>query len=152
MTTTSTINAAEGERRKIRAHSLLEVRRETLIRRARRAMLIALIQDGEATIDDVRKFVPLPDGVNPKVFGAVPGVLAEAGIIKADGVVKSRRPEAHARPVQRWRLADRAAARAWLADHPDLPDPQPHQVNLFDTTPIKSPALQTPGSETGNNL
>jgi hypothetical protein len=31
----------------------------------------------------------------------------------------------HARPVMGWQLADRAAALAWLADHPPLPDPAP---------------------------
>ncbi len=125
----------EGERRKREALALLEARRRVYVRRGRRALLRRLLVVGSATADDVRAAVELPTGLNAKLFGAVPGPLAEAGIIQPAGFVKTKRPEGHARPVQLWQLADRAAALSWLAAHPDLPDPSegdPKQLTLFD--------------------
>jgi hypothetical protein len=144
MTAATTHQAtAEGEHLKLAAFALLAASREALIRRARRALLAVLLDRGEATIDDVRVAVPVPDGINPKAFGPVPGELAEAGIIAAHGYAKSTRPEAHARPVQVWRLADRAAALHWLAMHPDLPEPEP--ADLGDQFNNKMPGAGTPG-------
>ena len=56
----------------------------------------------------------LPQGVNPKLFGAVPGPLAETGIIKPAGYTPTTRKEGHARPVMLWQLSDRATALDWL--------------------------------------
>jgi hypothetical protein len=125
----------EGERRKLSAHALLEARRRVYIRRGRRALLVRLLAAGTATADDVRAAVQLPPGLNPKLFGSVPGPLAEARIIRPAGFVRTTCPEGHARRVQLWQLADCAAALAWLADNPDLPDlPEPggagHPVQL----------------------
>jgi hypothetical protein len=49
----------------------------------------------------------------------------------------STRPEAHARPVAVWALADRAAAVRWLAEHPlpTLPPPPADQPSLFGYAP-----------------
>jgi hypothetical protein len=115
----------EGELLKAEAHALLAERREIFVNRGRRALLAALLDRAEATADDVRRAVELPPEVNPVCLGIVPGPLAAAGIIEADGFTKSTRPVSHARPVQVWRLADRAAALAWLTAHPDRPDPEP---------------------------
>jgi hypothetical protein len=115
----------EGEQRKLSAHALLEAHREVYVRRGRLALLRQLLTAGTATIDDVRAVVELPPEINPKLFGAVPGPLAAAGIIRAAGYVPTRRKEGHARPVLCWQLADRDAAFAWLATHPDLPDRAP---------------------------
>jgi hypothetical protein len=41
----------------------------------------------------------------------------------------------HARPIAVWALIDRDAALAWLAAHPDLPDPddgEPMQRTLWN--------------------
>ena len=135
--TDATRNAcAEAERRKASAFAVLAARRELLILRARRALVAVLLNHDIATIDDVRDRAPLPEGVNPKAFGPVPSELATAGIIVADGYVKSARPQSHARPVQVWRLADSDAALAWLAAHPDRPDELPAEADaghtLFD--------------------
>jgi hypothetical protein len=111
---------AEGERRKDAALVLLESRRECYIRQGRRALLVKLLRDGVATADDVRAAVELPPGLDPKAFGAVPKMLASAGIIRADGFVRTARAEGHARPVTRWRLVDARAAEAWLKTHPPL--------------------------------
>ena len=127
-----TRQAAAGEQRKIDAHTLLESRRASIILRARRALLEAVLRDGTATADEIRDRVQVPDGVNPICLGAVPGALAKAGIIEADGYRKSRRGVSHSRPVQVWRLKDRAAALAWLQAHPDRPDPvQEDDLPLF---------------------
>lgn len=113
---------AAGEARKLDALALLADRREAVVRRAQRALLAVLLEAGSATVDDVRAAVELPAGVGPKCFGAAPGMLARAGIIRAAGFAKTCRPTAHARPVTVWQLADRAAAVRWLTDHPDRPD------------------------------
>jgi hypothetical protein len=145
MSTETTNPAAEGERRMLSAFALLAARREALIRRARRALLAVVIDRTEGTVDDVRAAVPLPAGINPKVFGAVPCELAEAGIIAANGYAKSARPEAHARPVQVWRLIDRAAASHWLATHPELPEPTPEPSDL--STCSQPPSTKHPALE-----
>ena len=60
--------------------------------------------------------------LDPTLFGSVPSLLAFAGIIRADGFVKTSRPKAHARPIQRWALVSRDKAEQWLIDQPDRPD------------------------------
>jgi hypothetical protein len=80
------------------------------------------VRDGAAIIDDVREAVPLLMEFGIMLFGTMPLPLAEAGIIRADGLVNCRLPGAHDREVTEWLLVDRAAARRWLRTHPDLPD------------------------------
>jgi hypothetical protein len=142
-------DSSEGERLKLKAFSLLEVRRQALIRRARRALLAVLIDRGEATADDVWAVVTVPQGINPKLFGAVPGELAALGIITAEGYAKSARREAHARPVQVWLLADSDAAVRWLLEHPELPEPNlvtEDSCDLSTNSPNKKPGASTPGN------
>lgn len=136
MTRATMTPTADGEARKLDAHALLEARREVCVLRGRRALLAALLAGGDATADDVRDAVDLPAEINPVCMGVVPGPLARAGLIERVGFTESRRPDAHARPVSVWRLADRAAALAWLAAHPERPDPAPAAADavpsLFD--------------------
>jgi hypothetical protein len=142
----------EGDRLKIGALALLADRREAVIRRAQRALLTVLLETGLATADDVRELVKLPPGIGPKCFGAVPLALARAGIIQPNGFRNTARREGHARPVTVWRLADRAAALRWLADHPDVPDPGADQGDgsqglLFLLTPNEAtPTASTAGA------
>lgn len=124
----------EGERRKERKLSVLAARRELYVMRGRRALLTKLIDDDAATTDIVRDAVTLPKELDPKLFGAVPGPLAMAGIIRADGFAKTCRPKAHARPVTVWRLVDRAKAEQWLTDHPDRSDDVPAVSQPSHTT------------------
>lgn len=131
MTSTHT----EGKRLRDAALTLLAERRAAIVRDAQRALLTKLLDDADATIDDVRAVVMLPPEINPKVFGAVATPLADAGIIRAAGYRRTARPSAHARPITVWTLIDRAAAVAWLTDHPPLSDPTPdapEQRTLFD--------------------
>src|SRR5262245_30239321 len=116
--------SAAGEARRDAALALLRQRRAALVRRGQRALLRQLLTVGSATADDVRAAVELPLDIDPRCMGAVPGELADAGIIAPGGYVRTARPVGHARPVLRWQLADRAAALAWLAAHPDMADPE----------------------------
>jgi hypothetical protein len=138
---------AEGEARKGAALDLLTARREVYVLRGRRALLTRLLMEGSATADDVRGAVKLPTELNPKLFGAVPTALVKMGIIAADGFTNSIRPEAHARPVQRWRLIDRQAATAWMHRYPNLPDPAPAEAEgtLFDLTTNTKPTVAPAG-------
>jgi hypothetical protein len=118
---------ADGERRKLEAHDLLEARRATYLLLGRRALLARLLdRGGTATADDVRGAVELPPGIDPKLFGRVPGPLARLGLIKRAGFVKTTRPTAHARLVSAWQLLDRRAALAWLAEHSAPPPETPN--------------------------
>jgi hypothetical protein len=110
---------AAAERGKFEAFLRFELHHERLLLRARRALLGVLLERGSATADDIRELVALPPGVSPKVFGAVAWPLAELRIVERGEYVKSTRPEAHGRPNRQWVLRDRAAAVAWLAQHPD---------------------------------
>lgn len=115
----------EGERRRDAALDLLAARRAVYVRRGQRALLLRLLGgvDDTATADDVRAAVPLPEDVDPRCLGGVPRPLAQAEIVRHAGYRPTRRPERHAAPTAVWELADRAAAWAWLASHPDMPDP-----------------------------
>ena len=109
--------------------------------------MLALLATGEATADAVRNVVKLPPGIDPKLFGSVPGALARGGIIRKAGFTESDRPQAHRRPILVWQLADPAAARRWLATHPDRQDPQ-SEIGGAPTLPIESrpsPRDSTPG-------
>jgi hypothetical protein len=111
-----------GEALKADAFANLEANRERWVLRGRRALLATLLDAGVATADDVRDAVTLPPRLSPKCFGSVPGLLARAKIIRADGYAKTCRPTAHARPLTVWRLIDAPAAQRWLRDHPDPDD------------------------------
>jgi hypothetical protein len=110
-----------GYERKQAAHAMLEDRRKQYVRLGRRAFLLHLIEYGTATADDIRAAVDLPESINAKLFGAVPGPLAKAGIIRQVGFVPTTRAVAHGRPVSVWALVDEVKARAWLAANPPLP-------------------------------
>src|SRR5262245_29560534 len=98
----------EGECRKDAAHRRLEARRDVLVRRARRALLIHLLDAGTATADDVAESIgPGDPDIDPRWLGTVPGPLADAGIIRRAGFVTSTRPSRHASIISTWELADR---------------------------------------------
>lgn len=119
----SPLDRTEGARRKGDALTNLEGFREPLVTAGRRALLQTLLTRDAATADDVRELVPVPPGVDPKAFGAVPAGLARDGIIRRLGFTQTSRPQAHARPVSIWGLADRGKAERWLLENPD-PLPQ----------------------------
>lgn len=138
-----TFGASErGERLKAEAHALLEARREAWLWRARRALIMHLLRHGTATADDVAESIgPNPDGIDPRWRGAVPKPLVLARIIQDSGrLVKSIRPEAHARKITVWEPADRLAALAWLASHPEIDEPDGDAGSpcpVLPTSPIR---------------
>jgi hypothetical protein len=122
---------SNGDARKDAAHALLEARRDQYVCLARRALLLHLLEHGTATIDDIRAVVELPDDINPKLFGAVPGALARAGIVRRVGFTMTARPAAHSRPISVWTLVDEEKAREWLAANPTLPMSAPGEQRLL---------------------
>jgi hypothetical protein len=79
----------------------------------------------------VHEQVSLPSGVNPTVFGATPKPFVRSGIIAPDGFCVTSRPEAHARPIRRWRLVNRPAALEWLRANPDPEHSQRHGEQIL---------------------
>ena len=59
---------------------------------------------GSVCADDVHLWCPIPEGLDPRVMGAV-FMIPE---LVADGYVPTKRPEAHARPIRRFVLRERA--------------------------------------------
>jgi hypothetical protein len=143
------VAATEGQRLKADALALLESRRQAFVNRGRRALLAAMLTgDGTATADAVRDLVTLSPGIDAKLFGTVPHRLAYDGIIRNAGRVKTARAVAHGRYVELWRLADRAAAEAWLRSHPDLPDPT--EVDQGDAVQAVLFPIQETATPTGD--
>lgn len=126
--------SGDGAERKQTALDAHEIQRSALLLRARRALLVTLLELGTATADDVRAAVEIPAGVDPVCLGAVAGPLVKAGIIMRAGYVETARPEAHACPVTIWELVDADAAERWLAEHPER-----------DAEPPDAPRVPTAG-------
>lgn len=116
---------SEGDRLKAAALAVLEAKRGLLIGRARRAFVSHLLEFGCAKADDVRDAVQLPPEINPTLFGAVPGPLVKAGIIRAAGYIKTARRDGHARPITVWKLVNRGDAERWLEANPETPEQRP---------------------------
>lgn len=120
-----TNHRSDGEASRDAALSRLRAFRPVLVRRIQRAFLRHLIDYGPDTSDTVRAVVPIPDGIDPRVVGAAVRALSTDGnLTVAVGREKSRRPQAHARGLDVWAVKDTTAALAWLAAHPELPDPE----------------------------
>ena len=118
----TTSGLAEGERRKQDRLSLLRERRAVFVRRGQRALLTRLLEAGTATADDVAAVVELPDDVDGRCLGSVPGPLARLGLVRILDYRRSHRPTRHASVQAVWELVDRNAALRWLASNPDMPD------------------------------
>jgi hypothetical protein len=112
-----------GEDLRDAALLLLRDRRGSLVRLVQRAYLALLLDRGPSTCDPVRDLVPIPPGTDPRLVGAAVRQLAERDLIYRVGLSRSTRPQAHARDLPIWGIADPDAARAWLAAHPELPGP-----------------------------
>jgi hypothetical protein len=139
------VGQEEGGRRMDAAHALLEARRDVLIIRARRALLLRLLEADTATADDIAERIgPTDPSIDRRWLGTVPGALAIASIIRRVGYTKSARPIRHASVIAVWELADRAAGLAWLARNPDLPESEDgNGVPCLATPKPPSPAPLT---------
>ena len=134
------------QRRKAMLASRRAYRRPYLLR-GRRALLEYLLFTGKGTIDDVRDRVELPWIVDPKLFGAVPGELAKAGIIRRVGYAPTCRPVARGRPITVWGIGDAQAAARWLRDHPDqIPLNNNRQFPLSKTDQRTTPTAVAAGA------
>jgi hypothetical protein len=131
----------EGASRKEAAHALLEVRRDVYIRRARRALLLRLLDAGTATADDVAERIgPTDPSIDARWLGTVPGPFAIARFIRRQGFTTSARPSRHASIITTRELADRVAALAWLARNPDLPGADLDAGGVLCPPPPKPPS------------
>lgn len=130
------MKGSNGDDLRKAALALLQAARASLIRKGQRALISRLLTGSvDADADIVRTLVPLPSGIDPRVFGQVTAGLSEAGIIKSNGMRPSRRPECHGRKIEIWILGSVDAARQWMACHPEIPDPRPtnQQGDLFSS-------------------
>lgn len=121
---------AIGQRLRDRGLSIAEDRQKRLARRGGRTVVKLALERPRFTADDLQDELQLRDHVRHAWIGAIFRAVVVAGVIERCGAEPSRRPANHARLQSIWRLADRAAAERWLADHPELPDPP--APNLFD--------------------
>lgn len=78
----------------------LETNRRPFIEEARAVARKLLKYRKSVTIDDVRAVLPPPEGVDPRVMGAV----FKASEFESVGWTTSKRKECHKRPIQRFRL------------------------------------------------
>ena len=143
----NTANSCEGLRRKSEALDWLQRIHRKITECGQRSLLQLCLKNGQATIDEIRDQVPLPAGINPTVFGAVPRKLAKSKIIALAGYEASKRPESHGRPISVWRIADAFAALKWLADHPPIADgsvSEPKTAVVSELHPMKPAATETP--------
>lgn len=118
--------ASTGPELRDEALVLLRRKNPDVVRVCTLEALRIVLGDGRVTADDVRNAVTIPDGVNPKVVGAVFRDLSDAGIIRRDGYVQSRRPKAHARTITVWVLGDaeKAATRYHALRGSPAPPPE----------------------------
>lgn len=107
----------EGKRRRDEALARLREHRATIIRKLQIAAIHVSLETGTVCADDVRALVDIPPGMSPKVVGSAFRELADDGLLSHIGSRPSKRPLAHARPIKVWRLADAAAASAFLTAH-----------------------------------
>ena len=129
-------DASEGERRRDTTLDLLRERRAAIVRRGCRLLAGHLLEYGTATMDNIAAELETPPDLDRRLLGAIPSTLAKAGIAVLMGYVRSTRPERHASVLAVWGLADRKTAQRWLADNPELPDPDDkgdrRQLDLFE--------------------
>jgi len=74
------------------------INKESYVQAARKVMHEILDRAGRVTSDDVRDLLPVPDGMDPRVLGAV---FARCGLRRI-GWKETRYPQAHARPIAIW--------------------------------------------------
>ena len=90
----------QGQRLRDDALDKLAAKRAAWLVQARVAARLVANARGWVCSDDVHRACPVPEGVNPVVMGTV----FMASEWEPDGVVQTKRPVAHARPIRKWRL------------------------------------------------
>ena len=82
------------------ALGLLERTRAEWLAYARRYAVLHARLHGSVCADDTHRRCPIPEGLDPRVMGAVFQIKE----LVPDGYVPTKRPEAHARPIRRFVL------------------------------------------------
>lgn len=127
MTPTPSTLRSEGERRRDAALSILQTRKDWLVRHAQCRMMQAALGRDDATFtsDNAADDLAAKYDHGGKWIGAAVRALAEARLTVETGRwVKTCRPFAHGRKIPVWCLVDRAAAAKWLAFHPEIAPPE----------------------------
>lgn len=119
-----------GEMMRDEALDLFRDHKPELVDQIKRAILEVALDRGEVTADDVRPLVAIPEGTDPRVVGTAFKDLRDAGILRREGERNSTRPEAHARELKRWVLADEPAALAMLAQLKRTPPTAPDRPSV----------------------
>lgn len=88
---------------------LFEQYRADYLARARQIARQIAMRNGEVTINDVREHCPPPEGVDPRVMGAI---LRKPEFI-AVGYTKSHRSVCHNRPICIFKLANNQSKEVW---------------------------------------
>lgn len=83
---------------------LFEDTREEFLEKAREAAVALGRKHGFCTIDMVRAVCPPPEGVDPRVMGAVFQCRKATDPWRKDGFVSSKRKACHGRPVGVFKL------------------------------------------------
>ena len=84
-----------------------------------------LLEAGTATADDVAERIGPTRWHRPSMARHGAGTARPRRDHSPGRLRQSARPSRHASILAVWELADRAGALAWLARHPDFPDPEP---------------------------
>lgn len=82
----------------------VSVGREEWIAKARRTAVAIAQRAGQVTINDVRKFIDLPDDYHPNTWGAV----LRGDAFEPIGFCQATHPSAHARVVRVYKLKEQA--------------------------------------------
>lgn len=80
---------------------IFEQRDHHFLERCRALAVLTCKQQGEVSINDIRKFIEVPAGVHPSVLGAV----FRTNQFRRIGFTEATHPQAHARVVRVYALA-----------------------------------------------
>ena len=82
----------------------VSIGREEWIAKARGTAIAIARRAGQVTINDVRKFIELPDDYHPNIWGAV----LRGDAFEPIGFCQATHPSAHARVVRVYKLKEQA--------------------------------------------
>lgn len=94
--------ALNGHQLKERQLDIFEQRDHEFLARCRSLAVLICRQHGTVSINDIRQFIEVPPGVHPSVLGAV----FRTKQFKKVGLVEASHPQAHARIVRVYQLAN----------------------------------------------
>ena len=84
----------------------LSERRRQIIAMMQSALIEAIKKNGQASADDIRAAVKIPDDISPSITGTAVRLLSKDKVIVVVSIGTTARRCAHARLTRFWRLAD----------------------------------------------